>query len=105
MTPYLALALAILAEVVATSALKATESFTKIIPSAVTIAGYCAAFYFLSIAIKTIPVGIAYGLWSGLGIVLVSFSAYLLYDQALSVQQILGLMLIVVGVAVVNFNP
>jgi small multidrug resistance pump len=105
MTPYLALSLAILAEVIATSALKATESFTKLTPSAVTIAGYCAAFYFLSIAIKTIPVGIAYGLWSGLGIVLVSVSAYLLYDQSLSLQQILGLLLIVIGVAVVNFNP
>jgi len=102
MNPYLALAFAILAEVVATSALKATHSFTRLIPSTITVAGYAAAFYFLSLAIQTIPVGIAYGIWSGLGIVLISMAAYVLYQQSLSPQQMLGLALIVAGVVVVN---
>ena len=104
MNPYLALALAISAEVLATSALKATQSFTQLIPSVITVLGYCAAFFFLSIAIKVIPVGVAYGIWSGLGIVLVSIAAYFLYDQSLTPQQTLGLALIVSGVAVVNFK-
>lgn len=104
MNPYLALALAISAEVVATSALKATQSFTKIVPSVITVVGYSAAFFFLSVAIKYIPVGVAYGIWSGLGIVLISIAAYFLYGQALTVQQILGLGLIVAGVIVVNFR-
>ena len=102
MNPYVALGLAILAEVVATSALKATDSFTKIGPSVLTVAGYVAAFYFLSLAIKTIPVGIAYGIWSGLGIVLISVAAYVLYGQGLAWHQMAGLILIVLGVAVVN---
>ncbi len=102
MNPYLALAFAILAEVIATSALKATHSFTRLIPSTITVVGYAAAFYCLSLAIKTIPVGIAYGIWSGLGIVLISMAAYVLYQQSLSPQQMLGLALIVAGVVVVN---
>jgi small multidrug resistance pump len=104
MNAYLALALAISAEVIATSALKATHSFTQPIPSAITILGYSAAFFFLSVAIKVIPVGVAYGIWSGLGIVLVSIAAYFLYDQALTWQQTFGLGLIVAGVVVVNFK-
>ncbi|MDV7391897.1 multidrug efflux SMR transporter, partial [Arthrospira platensis SPKY1] len=84
--------------------LKATQSFTKIVPSVITVVGYSAAFFFLSVAIKYIPVGVAYGIWSGLGIVLISIAAYFLYGQALTVQQILGLGLIVAGVIVVNFK-
>lgn len=104
MPPYLALALAIAAEVVATTALKATHAFTKPIPSAVAIVGYGLAFYALSVAIKTIPVGVAYGIWSGLGIVLVSILAFFLYEQSLTSTQILGLVLIIAGVAVVNLK-
>ena len=104
MTPYTALALAITAEVIATSALKATESFTRPWPSVLVVVGYAMAFYFLSVAVKVIPVGVAYGIWSGLGIVLVSVIAYFLHKQSLSMYQITGLGFIVLGVALVNFK-
>jgi small multidrug resistance pump len=104
MTPYMALALAITAEVIATSALKATDSFTRPLPSVLVVVAYAVAFYFLSVAVKVIPVGVAYGIWSGLGIVLVSVIAFLLHKQSLTVYQITGLMFIVLGVALVNFN-
>lgn len=102
MSPYWALAVAIIAEVVATSTLKATHAFTKPLASAVVIASYALAFYALSFAIKTIPVGVAYGIWSGLGIVLVSVSAWFFYQQSLTLSQLLGLCLIVLGVVLVN---
>jgi small multidrug resistance pump len=105
MTPYMALALAITAEVIATSALKATDSFTRPLPSVLVVVAYAVAFYFLSVAVKVIPVGVAYGIWSGLGIVLVSVIAFFLHKQSLSVYQITGLMFIVLGVALVNFKP
>jgi small multidrug resistance pump len=104
MTPYMALALAITAEVIATSTLKATESFTRPLPSMLVVVAYAVAFYFLSVAVKVIPVGVAYGIWSGLGIVLVSVIAFFLHKQSLSVYQITGLMLIVLGVGLVNFK-
>ena len=104
MAPYLALALAIAAEVVATSALKATDTFTKPIPSAIVVVCYAIAFYFLSIAVKAIPVGVAYGIWSGLGIVLVSLLAFFLYKQSLTPFQLIGLLFIVVGVVLVNLK-
>jgi small multidrug resistance pump len=104
MTPYMALALAITAEVIATSTLKATDSFTRPLPSMLVVVAYAVAFYFLSVAVKVIPVGVAYGIWSGLGIVLVSVIAFFLHKQSLSVYQITGLMLIVLGVGLVNFK-
>ena len=104
MTPYLALALAITAEVIATSTLKSTDSFTRPLPSMLVVVAYAVAFYFLSVAVKVIPVGVAYGIWSGLGIVLVSVIAYFLHKQSLSVYQITGLIFIVLGVALVNFK-
>ena len=104
MTPYMALALAIVAEVIATSTLKATDSFTRLWPSALVVVAYAVAFYFLSVAIKVIPVGVAYGIWSGLGIVLVSVIAFFLHKQSLSLYQIAGLLFIVLGVALVNFK-
>jgi multidrug transporter EmrE-like cation transporter len=104
MTPYLALALAITAEVIATSALKTTDSFTRPLPSVLVVVSYAVAFYFLSVAVKEIPVGVAYGIWSGLGIVLVSLLAYFLHKQNLSAYQIAGLGFIVLGVALVNLK-
>lgn len=104
MSPYWALALAIAAEVVATSALKATETFTRPLPSALVVAGYAVAFYFLSVAVKVIPVGVAYGIWSGLGIVLVSVVAFFLHKQSLSAYQLSGMLLIVLGVVLVNIK-
>lgn len=104
MAPYLALALAIAAEVLATSALKATETFTKPLPSLLVVVGYGMAFYFLSVAVKVIPVGVAYGIWSGMGIVLVSLMAWVLNEQSLSLLQLAGLGCIVLGVVMVNLK-
>lgn len=99
---FLYLFLAIIAEVFATSALKASEQFSKPIPSIIVVVGYLVAFYFLSLTLKTIPVGIAYALWSGVGIVLVSGAAYFLYKQTLDLPAMLGIGLIILGVIVIN---
>ena len=95
------LAVAILAEVVATSALKATNGFTVLRPSLVVILGYGTSFYFLSLALRSINIGIAYALWSGLGIVLISALGWLLYRQALDAAAVIGMGLIVAGVGVI----
>lgn len=99
---YLFLFVAIVSEVIATSALKATDGFTRLGPSLVTIAGYASAFYFLSLTLKTIPVGIAYASWSGLGIVLISLFGWLYYKESLNLPTIAGLALIIIGVVIVN---
>jgi len=102
MHPYLSLAIAIVSEVVATSALRAADGFTKLVPSIIVVVGYALAFLFLSITLKSIPVGIAYAIWSGLGVVLISVVAYFLYGQTLDVPAILGMALILAGVLVLN---
>ena len=99
---YLYLAVAICCEVVATSALKQTDGFTRLLPSLVTIAGYGLAFYFLSLPIRTIPVGVVYALWSGTGIVLIAAIGYFVYGQRLDPAALTGLALIVAGVLIVN---
>ena len=96
------LAIAIVAEVIATSALKASESFSKPLPVAITVIGYAVAFYFLALTLRTIPVGIAYAVWSGLGIVLISLVGVLWFRQSLDTPAIIGLTLIVAGVVVIN---
>ena len=102
MQNWLFLAVAIIGEVVATSALKSSEGFSKLVPSAVVVVGYAVAFYFLSLALKSIPVGIAYAVWAGLGIVLVAGIAWLLHGQRLDAWAFVGIGLIVSGVAVLN---
>ena len=99
---YLYLAIAIIAEVIATSALKASEGFSKLIPSVIVIVGYGVAFYCLSLVLKTIPVGVAYAVWSGLGIVLISLIGLVAFGQKLDLAAIIGLLLIVSGVVVIN---
>lgn len=99
---FIYLFVAITAEVIATSALKASEQFSKLIPSLIVIAGYMIAFYFLSLTLRTMQVGIAYALWSGVGIVLVSAAGYFLYQQKLDLPAILGISLIIIGVIVIN---
>lgn len=99
---WLYLAIAIVSEVIATSALKASESFTKLGPSTVVVAGYSIAFYFLSLTLRTIPVGIAYAVWSGVGIVLVSLVGWIFFGQRLDVAAYLGIGLIAAGVVVLN---
>ena len=99
---YQYLAITIIAEVIATSALKATEDFTKFAPSIIVIIGYCTAFYFLTLSLKTIPVGIAYAIWAGLGIVLVTIVTAVIYKEIPDWPAIFGIGLIVSGVLVIN---
>ena len=98
MKSWLFLAIAILGEVVATSALKSSDGFTKLVPSAVVITGYGIAFFFMSLSLKSIPVGLAYAVWSGLGIVLVAALAWGFYGQKLDAWAFVGMGLIVSGV-------
>jgi small multidrug resistance pump len=99
---YLYLAIAIVAEVIATTALKASESFTKPLPSLLVVVGYGAAFYFLSLCLKSINVGVAYAMWSGLGIVLITVAAAVFYKQVPDGWAIVGMALIVAGVLALN---
>jgi small multidrug resistance pump len=100
MPDYVYLLIAIVSEVIATSALKATASFTKLVPSLIVLAGYSSAFYFL--CLNTISVGVAYAIWSGLGIVLVTLLGWLFYRQAIDQAGLIGMGLIVAGVAVLH---
>jgi small multidrug resistance pump len=102
MNPWILLALAVVAEVVGTSALKASNGFTQPLPSAVVVVGYAVSFYFLSLVLKTIPVGVTYAIWSGLGIVLITLVAYLLYGQEIDLAGLLGMGLIIAGVVVLQ---
>ncbi|MDU0370454.1 multidrug efflux SMR transporter [Hymenobacter endophyticus] len=102
MKNWLILLLAIVAETVGTSALKASEGFTKLLPSAVVVVGYGLAFYCLSLTLKTIPIGIAYAVWSGIGIVLITLTGVVLYKQVPDAPAIFGLVLILAGVVVIN---
>jgi small multidrug resistance pump len=99
---YLYLFVAIVAEVVGTLALKATEGFTKLVPSLIVVAGYAVSFYFVSLALKTIPVGVAYAIWSGLGLALVVVAAVVLYKQVPDLAAGIGILLILAGVVVIN---
>ena len=99
---WLHLAFAIVAEVIATSALKAAAGFTRPLPSLVVVAGYGLAFYFLSLTLRVIPMGVAYAVWSAVGIALVSLIGWLVYDQRLDAPALLGMGLIVAGVAVIQ---
>lgn len=96
------LSIAIIFEIIATSALKKSEEFTRLLPSIITIIGYCGAFYFLSFAIRTIPVGIAYAIWSGVGIVLITIIGAVVFKQIPDLPAIIGLALIMIGVVVIN---
>jgi small multidrug resistance pump len=100
--PYLYLALAIAFEVVGTSALKASETFTRLVPSLVTLITYTASFVFLALSLRTIPIGIAYAMWAGLGIVLIALVGWFWFRQTLDVPALIGLALIVSGVVLVN---
>jgi small multidrug resistance pump len=97
---YFYLALAILAEVVGTSALKAAEGFTRPLPSLLVALGYGAAFYFMSLTLKAIPLGITYAVWSGVGIVLITLAGWRLYGQVPDLAAVVGMGLIVLGVVV-----
>lgn len=96
------LGIAIVGEVIATSFLRASAGFTQLVPSIVVVVGYCVTFYFFSLALQTIPVGIGYAIWSGVGIILVSIIAFFAYGQTLDLPAMIGIGLILAGVLVIN---
>ena len=99
---YIILVAAIAAEVVATTALARSESFTRLVPSVVAVLGYVVAFWLLSFCLRSIPTGVVYALWSGMGIVLITAVAWVVYQQKLDAPALLGIALILAGVAVIN---
>lgn len=99
---YIYLALAIIAEVLATSAIQASEGFTKPLPSAFVILGYGLSLYLLAVVLKSLPVGITYALWAGVGVVLVTIAGAVMYEQIPDTAAIIGMTLIVSGVIVIN---
>jgi small multidrug resistance pump len=99
---YFYLLLAIIGEMIAINFLKVSEEFTKPIPTLLGIAGYICTFYFLMLALRVIPVGIAYAIWAGVGIILITIGAYYFYKQVLDTPAIIGIALIVLGVAVIH---
>ena len=96
------LAMAIFSEIVATSSLKSTEGFTNLIPSVIVLVGYTAAFYFLSLTLNEIPVGIAYAIWSGVGIVGIAIVAMIFHEQNLDAGAMIGMGLIILGIIVMR---
>ncbi|HMU98859.1 MAG TPA: multidrug efflux SMR transporter [Chitinophagales bacterium] len=100
---YVYLALAIILEVLGSSLIKVSDGFTKIIPTSIMLIAYVTCFYFLSLTLKTIPLGIAYAIWGGLGIVLTAIISVVIFKQNLDLPAILGIALIVSGVFIMNF--
>lgn len=96
------LAIAITAEIIATTALKASDGFTRLYPTIITVSGYFAAFYFLALTLKVIPVGVAYAIWSGAGVVAISLIGYVMFKQTLDTAALIGIGMIVAGVVVLN---
>jgi small multidrug resistance pump len=93
---------AILSEVIATTALKLSDGFTKIVPSVIVVIGYGASFYLLSISLKVIPIGLAYAIWSGVGIVLTVIAGILIWRESLDWARVIGIIFIILGVLVIN---
>lgn len=100
---WLYLVAAIVLEVVATSALKASDGFTRLLPSVVVVVGYSAAFYLLSLTLRSMPVGVVYAVWSGVGVVLITVVGWLVFEQELDLPAFIGIALISAGVVVLNF--
>lgn len=100
--PYIYLTMAVAAEVVGTTALKASMSFTKLVPTIIMIAAYMVAFFFLSFVMRTLPVGITYALWSALGIVLITIASIYLFDEVLDLAAVIGIAMIIGGIVVIQ---
>lgn len=100
--PYLYLAIAIFSEVCATSMLKASDGFTRPLPSAITVIGYALAFYFLALTLRTLSTGVAYAIWSGVGIVLIAAVGWAFQGQRLDLPAVIGMALIIAGIVVMN---
>ena len=99
---YLYLVVAIMLEVVATTVLKQTDGFTRLVPSLVSLAGYAIAFYFLSLTLRSMSVGIVYAVWSGAGVVFITAIGWLWFRQSLDAPALAGIALIVAGVVIIN---
>lgn len=99
---YVYLTIAIIAEVIATGALKSSDGFTNLVPSIVVVIGYGVAFYFLSLVLKSIPIGVAYAIWAGLGMVLISIVGLVVFKQKLDIAAVVGVLLIISGVVVIQ---
>ena len=102
MTTYIYLAIAIIAEVTATSTLKLTEEFTKPIPSFIVVIAFGVSLYFMTLTLRTLPVGIMYAFWSGFGIILVTIIGMLVYKQVPDIPAIVGILLIISGVVIIS---
>jgi len=100
--PYIILVLAVMAETIGTSALQASQQFTRPLPSALVVIGYGLSFYLLSLVLRTIPVGVAYAIWSGLGIVLIAAIGRVVFGQRLDLPAILGMAMILCGIVVIQ---
>ncbi len=98
---YWYLAIAIVAEVIATNALKASDEFTKLIPSIIVVISYSVAFYFLALVLRTIPVGVAYAIWAGVGVVLVALVSVVIFKQIPDIPAVIGMTLIICGVVII----
>lgn len=103
--PWVLLTIAIVTEVIATSSLKVSDGFTKLWPSVVVVIGYGISFYALALTMRTLPVGVIYAIWSGLGITLVALVGWLVFKQTLSTNVLIGMGLIIAGVVVMNLSP
>lgn len=101
-SPLLALVLAIVAETIGTTALQASQQFTRLVPSLVVVVAYAISFYLLALALRAIPVGVAYAVWSGLGMVLIAFIGFAIFGQKLDAAAVIGIGLILAGVLVMN---
>jgi small multidrug resistance pump len=101
-TPWVLLTVAIVAEVIATSSLKLSDGFTRLWPSVVVVFGYGISFYFLSVTMRSMPIGVIYAIWSGLGVVLVTLVGWLVFKQHLDLPALLGIGLIIAGVIIMN---
>lgn len=99
---YLYLFIAILSEVIATALLKSSEGFSKFYPAIIVVIGYIISFILLSLVLRTIPMGIAYSYWAGLGIVFITVVGYIFYDQKIDFCSIIGIILIIIGVILIN---
>ncbi|MBN9356515.1 DMT family transporter [Herbaspirillum huttiense] len=102
MSAYLTLAVAIVAEVIATTALKSSQGFTRLLPGIIVVLGYGVSFYCLSQTLRTMPTSVAYAIWSGVGLVLITLAAWLIHQQRLDWPAVAGIALIVAGVMVIN---
>lgn len=100
---YVFLGLAIIFEVIGSSFMKASEGFTKWLPSVIVVVAYLVCFYFLSLALKTIPLGVAYAIWAGLGIVLTAAVSVFIFKQKIDIAAIVGIVFIIIGVVIMNF--